>query len=75
MVQIEEIRKAITELPADELKIYLEETIWDGIAEGSSEEMELDIIRDAAMKPFLLGYDSTDLRPMYIKLTEILGAH
>jgi hypothetical protein len=69
---MEEIRKAITELPIEELKKYLEETIWEGIEEDSPEEEELDKIRDEAMEPFLLGYDNNDTREGYNKLTSIM---
>ena len=68
---MEEIRKAITELPADELKIYLEETIWDGVSEGSPEEAEIDMLRDKALEPFLLGYSNSNLRPIYTKLMNV----
>jgi len=71
MVRIEEIREAITRLPAIELKTYLLETIWDGIEEDSLEEEELDSIRDEAMKPFFHGYDNEETRSGYIKLNEV----
>ena len=71
MVRVEEIREAITKLPVAELKVYLSETIWEGIEEGSPEEEELDRIRDEAMNPFFLGYDNLETRPGYVKLNEI----
>ena len=73
MVRVEEIRKAITELSIEELKEYLEVTIWEGILEGSHEEKEIDKIRDEAMEPYLLGYQSEETRPMYQKLIKIIG--
>ena len=73
MVRVEDIRKAITEFSIEELKVYLEETIWEGILEGSQEEKEIDRIRDEAMEPFLIGYQSEETRPMYQKLMKIIG--
>ena len=73
MVSIKEIREAIIRLPVDELKVYLEETIWDGIEEDSPEEDELDKIREEAMEPFIMGYNDLELRPGYHKLTKIAG--
>lgn len=71
MVRGEEIRKAITELSVEELKVYLEETIFDGIKKGSPEEDKIYEIRDEAMDPFIVGYADEKLRPGYHKLMEL----
>ena len=68
MVRVEEIKKAIAELPVLELEKYLSETIWEGIEEGGNEEDELYRIRDEAMEPFILGYTNEETRPGYLKL-------
>lgn len=71
MVRVEEIRKAVTELPVLELRIYLEETIWEQVEDGSPEEKELHQIYDEAMEPFFNGYDNLETRSGYLKLMEI----
>ena len=71
MVQDEEIRKAIAELSTDDLAIYLEDTMWEDIPEGSPEEKELFKIRDNVMDSFLKGYGNPEMVSGYHKLIEL----
>jgi hypothetical protein len=71
MVRIEEIRKAVTELPVEELRVYLEETIYEGIEEDSPEEEELEKILNEVIDEFVMGYSNPETRSGYKKMMEL----
>jgi hypothetical protein len=69
MARVEEIRKAITELPLEELEKYLSETVWAGVS-GDDEEKLHQIISEA-MHPFIVGYTNEETREGYTKLMKL----
>ena len=61
----EEIRKAVAELTVEKLRVYLAETIWEGIEEGSPEESEIYAVIEEF--PSSITYDCEETRPLYHK--------